>query len=160
MPMISEAMGFFASALVLLTFTMKDMRTLRIIAIFSNFAFIGYGALEWLPPVLCLHLLLLPMNLLRLKQIQVRGAGKAAADRELIHQPQARTAERAISGSDSELSWSAQRRRICRSTRDDNADQAAPAIFQRIRSARRTRCDARHRWHSAGATAPNAYQLH
>ena len=88
MPMTSEAMGFFASALVLLTFTMKDMRMLRIIAIFSNVAFIAYGALDWLPPVLCLHLLLLPLNLLRLKEVLNRAGKPATAHRELIGQRQ------------------------------------------------------------------------
>jgi CRP/FNR family transcriptional regulator, cyclic AMP receptor protein len=76
MPMISEATGFFASSLVLLTFAMKNMRMLRIIAIFSNVAFIAYGILDWLPPVLSLHLLLLPLNLLRLKEIQARASAK------------------------------------------------------------------------------------
>jgi hypothetical protein len=58
-PFISEANGFIASTLVLATFTMKDMRMLRIVAIFSNVAFITYAALDWLPPVLILHLMLL-----------------------------------------------------------------------------------------------------
>jgi hypothetical protein len=35
-----------------LTFVAKDMRVLRILAIFSNLAFIAYGTIEWLPPVL------------------------------------------------------------------------------------------------------------
>jgi hypothetical protein len=84
---ISEATGFFASSLVLLTFTMKDMRMLRIIAIFSNVAFIAYGILDWLPPVLSLHLLLLPLNLLRLKEIQTRASVKPNSQRELLNQP-------------------------------------------------------------------------
>jgi hypothetical protein len=88
MPLISEAARFFASALVLLAFAMKDMRMLRIIAIFSNVAFIAYGALDWLPPVLSLHLLLLPLNLRRLKEAQNRGGRQVAAHRELISQPQ------------------------------------------------------------------------
>lgn len=70
MPTISETTGFLASALVLTTFTMTDMRMLRIVAILSNVAFIAYGALDWLPPVLFLHLLLLPLNIVRLWQIQ------------------------------------------------------------------------------------------
>jgi hypothetical protein len=68
-PIISEANGFIASTLVLATFTMKDMRMLRIVAIFSNIAFITYAALDWLLPVLTLHLMLLPLNLLRLRQL-------------------------------------------------------------------------------------------
>ena len=72
MPMISEATGFLASALVFITFTMKDMRLLRIIAILSNIAFIAYGILSWLPPIFSLHLLLLPLNLVRLMEIQTK----------------------------------------------------------------------------------------
>jgi hypothetical protein len=44
------------------------MRLLRLVAILSNLAFITYGVLVWLPPVLGLHLLLLPVNILRLKE--------------------------------------------------------------------------------------------
>ena len=55
---------------VLLTFITKDMRHLRCIGILSNVAFIGYGALAWLSPVLCLHLLLLPLNIMRLMELQ------------------------------------------------------------------------------------------
>jgi hypothetical protein len=65
---VPDIAGFVASALVLATFIMTDMRTLRVIAIFSNLAFILYGALEWLPPVVCLHTILLPVNLVRLVQ--------------------------------------------------------------------------------------------
>ena len=58
--------GYLASALVLATFCMRDMVALRCTAIASNLAFIAYGALADLGPVLVLHLLLLPVNLLRL----------------------------------------------------------------------------------------------
>src|SRR5262249_39746700 len=66
---LSEISGYAASTLVLLTFVAKDMRALRIVAIFSNFAFITYGTVEWLPPVLILHLVLLPLNIVRLAEI-------------------------------------------------------------------------------------------
>ena len=61
-----EAMGYLASALVLATFCMRDMVPLRCVAIASNLAFIAYGALADLGPVLVLHLLLLPVNVGRL----------------------------------------------------------------------------------------------
>jgi hypothetical protein len=80
MPVISEANGFVASILVLTTFTMTDMRALRIVAIFSNVAFIAYSALEWLPPVLILHLTLLPLNVLRLTQLTARGSTSSECD--------------------------------------------------------------------------------
>jgi CRP/FNR family transcriptional regulator, cyclic AMP receptor protein len=66
---LSELSGYVASTLVLLTFVAKDMRLLRTAAIFSNLAFIAYGTIEWLPPVLFLHLVLLPLNIARLSEI-------------------------------------------------------------------------------------------
>src|SRR6516162_6472346 len=66
---LSGMSGYAASTLVLLTFVAKDMRVLRIVAIFSNLAFITYGTIEWLPPVLFLHLMLLPLNIVRLAEI-------------------------------------------------------------------------------------------
>src|SRR5262249_55919842 len=65
---LSGTSGYVASTLVLLTFVAKDMRLLRTIAIFSNLAFIAYGTIEWLPPVLFLHLVLLPLNIVRLAE--------------------------------------------------------------------------------------------
>jgi hypothetical protein len=65
----STIIGYVASALVLTTFWTNDLRHLRILAILSNIAFISYGALVWLPPVLGLHLLLLPLNAVRLMQL-------------------------------------------------------------------------------------------
>jgi hypothetical protein len=67
--LVTDFAGYLASTMVLLTFMTKDMRLLRVLAIFSNIAFITYGALVWLPPVLCLHLLLLPVNTLRLRDL-------------------------------------------------------------------------------------------
>jgi hypothetical protein len=74
MPVISEANGFVASILILTTFTMTDMRALRIVAICSNVTAIAYSGLEWLLPVLILHLALLPLNVLRLTELASRGS--------------------------------------------------------------------------------------
>src|SRR5262249_30527718 len=63
---LSDLSGYVASSLVLLTFVAKDMRLLRTVAIFSNLAFTTYGTIAWLPPVLFLHLILLPLNIVRL----------------------------------------------------------------------------------------------
>jgi hypothetical protein len=60
--------GYLASALVLAAFGMKDMVNLRIVAICSNFAFITYALLLSLPPILILHVILLPLNGWRLAQ--------------------------------------------------------------------------------------------
>ena len=66
---LSDIAGYLASTMVLLTFLTKDMRLLRVLAIFSNIAFVTYGMLVWLPPVFCLHLLLLPVNAHRLREM-------------------------------------------------------------------------------------------
>jgi hypothetical protein len=64
----SEAWGYAASSLVLMTFCMKRMVPLRIVAICSNFAFFTYGLLLHLMPILLLHALLMPINIVRLLQ--------------------------------------------------------------------------------------------
>jgi hypothetical protein len=66
--MTPDLLGGVASALVLASFGMRDMRALRRTAIASNLAFVAYAAWAGILPVLVLHLLLLPMNLLRLRQ--------------------------------------------------------------------------------------------
>jgi hypothetical protein len=54
---------------------MKDMVNLRIVAICSNIAFIAYALLLDLPPVLILHVILLPLNGWRLMGVlKQRGA--------------------------------------------------------------------------------------
>jgi hypothetical protein len=45
------------------TFCRRDTQRMRPLAVATNLAFIGYGAWAALPPVLALHLLLLPINL-------------------------------------------------------------------------------------------------
>jgi hypothetical protein len=77
----AETIGYLASALVFLTFCMKTMVPLRVVAIASNVAFISYGFLEGLYPVLVLHLILLPLNIHRTFQMlrlvkQVEEAAK------------------------------------------------------------------------------------
>ncbi len=69
-----EIVGYVASVLVLLTFIARDMRLLRVMAILSNVAFILYAVLDHLPPVLFLHLSLLPVNVFRLTQLRNRIA--------------------------------------------------------------------------------------
>jgi CRP/FNR family cyclic AMP-dependent transcriptional regulator len=64
-----EAIGYVASGLVFLTFCMKTMMPLRLLAIASNVAFISYGTANGLVPIIVLHTLLLPMNAVRTWQI-------------------------------------------------------------------------------------------
>lgn len=78
-----EIAGWVAAALTLLTFSMQSMLALRLVAITANFAFITYGMLAALAPVLFLHLLLLPCNIVRLAQLLAgrRGAIGGASRR-------------------------------------------------------------------------------
>lgn len=81
MTRVAEFAGYLAALLVFLTFYMKTMIPLRIVGICSNCAFIVYGYLGGLYPVLILHLVLLPLNGLRLREMlrltkQVRGAAR------------------------------------------------------------------------------------
>ena len=63
-----EALGWAAALLTLFTFFSADMRRLRLLALAGNAAFIAYGAIAQLLPVLVLHLALVPVNLWRLNQ--------------------------------------------------------------------------------------------
>ena len=64
----AELVGYLASALVFATFYMKTMMPLRAVAIASNVAFISYGYVGGMAPILILHVALLPLNLWRLHQ--------------------------------------------------------------------------------------------
>ena len=65
-----EFSGYFASVLVFVAFYMKMMIPLRIVAILSNVAFIIYAVGSRLYPVLILHTTLLPLNVIRLRQMR------------------------------------------------------------------------------------------
>jgi hypothetical protein len=76
-PAFIDGIGFAAAGLVLATFSMRSMIALRWVAIVSNLAFIAYGYLGNLAPVLLLHVLLLPINVHRLGQLRQRQTGTA-----------------------------------------------------------------------------------
>jgi hypothetical protein len=61
-----EPIGYRASLLVLATFCTRGVIALRAVAIASNVAFVVYGWLVGIDPVLVLHLVLLPTNSWRL----------------------------------------------------------------------------------------------
>jgi hypothetical protein len=64
-----DLLGYAASASVLLSFCMSAMVPLRIVAIISNVLFAAFGALAHVHPVLLLHVVLLPVNVVRLAQV-------------------------------------------------------------------------------------------
>ena len=61
-----DLLGYAASGLTVATFAQRTMLPMRILAIGANFCFIGYGAMGLFMPVLMLHLILLPINIVRL----------------------------------------------------------------------------------------------
>ena len=65
----AEVLGYAAAGCVFVTFYMKTMVPLRIAGIVSNVLFIGYGYAVDAYPVLILHLVLLPLNIIRLRQM-------------------------------------------------------------------------------------------
>jgi hypothetical protein len=84
--MTSSYVGYLASALVLCTFLTRTMMPLRMIALGSNVAFIAYGALLHLYPVLVLHIVLLPVNAWRLREIfaLVKSVQETADDHKVF----------------------------------------------------------------------------
>ena len=70
-----DLLGYAASATVLATFCMQTMMPLRLTAILSNILFASFGLWAHIYPVMILHLILFPVNALRLLQIRrlVRG---------------------------------------------------------------------------------------
>lgn len=79
-----DILGYFASVLVLLTFCMRTMVMLRITAIGSNCAFIGFGFVAGVHPVLILHLVLLPLNVFQLyRAVSIARQAKRSAATDL-----------------------------------------------------------------------------
>jgi len=62
--------GYAAAALVFVTFWMKTMVPLRVLGIGSNIFFIVYGYLASAYPPLFLHVFLLPLNIVRLREMR------------------------------------------------------------------------------------------
>lgn len=79
---LGEVFGYIASVLVFATFYMKTMVPLRLVAIASNVAFIIYASVGGLTPILILHIMLLPLNAVRLLQIRAFSRQIAQAARE------------------------------------------------------------------------------
>lgn len=86
---VAEMSGYLAAVLVFFTFYMKTMIPLRIVGLCANGAFIAYGYMNGLYPVFILHMILLPLNGLRLRQMllltrQVRAAAHGDLNMEWL----------------------------------------------------------------------------
>jgi len=78
--MLTDALGYVAAGLVFATFCAQRMALLRALAIASNVAFIGYGFLDGLWPILILHSAMLPINIQRCRQSMRGHCGTTTAD--------------------------------------------------------------------------------
>ena len=73
-----DLLGYSAALAVLATFCMSSIVHLRILAILSNGLFGLYGLLAHLYPVFLLHAILLPINLLKLAQLDLPLQNKSS----------------------------------------------------------------------------------
>src|SRR6516164_3883431 len=76
----TDMIGWVASAAVLATFCMNTMMPLRVLAIISNVLFCAFGAVAHIFPVLILHAILLPVNVVHLVQIRRLVHGMQTAE--------------------------------------------------------------------------------
>ncbi len=65
----SQVPGYVGAAFVVLSFVMKTMIPLRVMTILSNVCFIAYSYMEGQYPTLFLHMILLPLNAVRIYQM-------------------------------------------------------------------------------------------
>lgn len=70
--MLTEWLGWLAAGLTLMSFFCRDVLHLRCLALGANASFIGFGLLAGIAPVLALHLMLVPLNLWRLRELRQR----------------------------------------------------------------------------------------
>jgi hypothetical protein len=74
-----DGLGFCASLAVLASFCMTTIVSLRLVALTSNVLFSTYGLIAHIYPVVFLHLMLLPINLVKLYRLRWRKRMPAAA---------------------------------------------------------------------------------
>jgi hypothetical protein len=75
-----DALGFCASFAVLASFCMTTIVPLRACALASNVLFCSYGLLAHIYPVMFLHMLLLPINLVKLWRLRFAEAESSSAE--------------------------------------------------------------------------------
>ena len=82
---LAEVIGYAASGLVLAGCAMRTMISLRLLNIASNIAFVAYGFVADLLPILLLHATLLPLNIYRLAESRrlIRKMQSAGSDGRL-----------------------------------------------------------------------------
>lgn len=83
-----DVFGYAASGLTLATFAQRTMLPMRILALGANVCFIGYGSMGMYMPVLVLHLVLLPVNLVRLRTlVSQRNPTEGKTIQDFLYKP-------------------------------------------------------------------------
>jgi CRP/FNR family cyclic AMP-dependent transcriptional regulator len=86
-----DIFGYLAGGLLLLTFLMRQMVPLRAVAIASSAAWLVYGWADHIYPVVLVHLMLLPLNGVRLHQaIRAQPYSARRALRAAVRVPSSR----------------------------------------------------------------------
>ncbi len=75
-----DGLGFCASVAVLASFCMTTIVALRVFALASNVLFCVYGLLAHIYPVFLLHVILMPINLLKLWRLRFPGVSSGAGE--------------------------------------------------------------------------------
>ena len=78
-----NALGFSAALSVLASFCMTKITALRSVALLSNVLFVLYGCLAHIYPVLLLHAVLFPVNVIKLYRIQSESWSVRSAESNL-----------------------------------------------------------------------------
>lgn len=79
-----DFIGWAAAVMTLLAFTSRDVWLMRVASMGASMAFITYAAATASWPVLALHTVLLPVNLLRLVELRREGRRFRAHDRRRV----------------------------------------------------------------------------
>ena len=82
----TNIIGYLGAALTIGAYSMRSMRSLRIVAVCSNVFFLIYALVAWVPPVFLMQAVLLPLNMGRLWEIIVatRRLRRARSDDDPI----------------------------------------------------------------------------
>ena len=78
-----DVLGFAGALAVLVGFCMNSIRPLRRLALASNVLFALYGLLAHVYPVFLLHIILMPINLIKLHRTSAPNDGRGQNSRHL-----------------------------------------------------------------------------
>jgi len=94
----TDLLGCVAAAAVLATFSLREMRALRSMAIVNNLLFAAYAYFAGPGPVLLLHMLLLSLNAVRFYQTVQRDRGRRVLAPLSARWPRRSVQPRALNG--------------------------------------------------------------